>query len=109
MVLLSALLSAPEWKKHPQAIKPAQTNTQPLRGPKARNAQMAPRTAMLSERANNCGMRRILRLLIARELGSLGNAGRLPPRRLFIVTAGRHHLGRPVVKHSKRWMYKAYV
>ena len=33
MVLLGALLSAPQWKKHPQAIKPAQTNTQPLRGP----------------------------------------------------------------------------
>ena len=84
MVLLSALLSAPEWKKHPQAIKPAQTNTQPLRGPRARNAQMAPRTAMLSERADNCGMRRILPLLIAGNLDLLAMRIGCRPRRLLL-------------------------
>src|SRR5258705_12370694 len=56
MVLTSALVLAPLWKKHPQPMKPAHTRTKPLKGPSARNAQMPPRTAILKERAITCVM-----------------------------------------------------
>ena len=35
IVLTSALLSAPLWKKHPQPMKPAHTRTKPFKGPSA--------------------------------------------------------------------------
>src|SRR5262249_21711363 len=60
MVLTSALLLAPLWKKHPQPMKPAHTRTKPLKGPSARNAQMPPRTAILNERASTCVMAYLL-------------------------------------------------
>src|SRR5262245_42372420 len=56
MVFTKALLSPPVWKKQPQAMKPAHTSTKPARGPSARNAQMAPRTAILKERPTTCDM-----------------------------------------------------
>src|ERR1700681_309585 len=56
IVLTSALVLAPLWKKHPQPMKPAHTRTKPLKGPSARNAQMPPRTAILNERAITCVM-----------------------------------------------------
>src|SRR5467141_3031394 len=56
IVLTSALVLAPLWKKHPQPMKPAHTRTKPLKGPSARNAQMPPRTAILKERAITCVM-----------------------------------------------------
>src|SRR5882724_10665696 len=56
IVLTSALLLAPLWKKHPQPMNPAHTRTKPLKGPSARNAQMPPRTAILNERAITCVM-----------------------------------------------------
>src|SRR6202022_493972 len=56
IVLMSALLLAPLWKKHPQPMKPAHTRTKPLKGPSARNAQMPPRTAILRERATTSVM-----------------------------------------------------
>src|SRR5487761_1171693 len=37
-------------------MKPAHTSTKPVSGPSARNAQMAPRTAILRDKATNCGM-----------------------------------------------------
>src|SRR5215510_8113422 len=56
MVFTKALLSPPVWKKQPQAMKPAHTRTKPARGPSARNAQIAPRTAILKERPTTCDM-----------------------------------------------------
>src|SRR5665213_138936 len=56
IVLVSALVSPPAAKKQPAPMNPTQTRVKAAKGPSARNAQMPPSTATLTDSASNSDM-----------------------------------------------------